>query len=315
MIEAVVIQNFFRFGGSYLYNQIIESNNNIAGFYEPFHEHLSDHKRVKKEEEIFLEKSKRLRHFSKNFYFSNFPFEFDWFQNFHTNSNLRINHFDHSVEDVANCKEYLNGLIEHAQQKNLLPVFKINRIYFSPQILELKKTFNIFLIRQPVSSFFSNIDLNFLKPYYENINIQYMRNLQPFYDLWQIIENKNLKEISIKNNQLYFEGKEQLMLHYSIFFFLWIFGLSKNIGKNNLMINYDYLSNEEYSNSIQKEFNIKTNLFLNLDSFKKTDNKLHKMELNVIKEVCDLINKYIDCDKLKDELKKKNCENLLIYMP
>ncbi len=315
MIESIIIQNFFRFGGSYIYNQITENNNDVIGFFEPFHEYLSNHKRIKVEEEIFLEKSKRLRHFNKNFYFSNFPFEFDWFQHFHINNNLKINYFHHSFEDVTNCKKYLKSLITYAQQKNLLPVFKINRIYFSPQILELKKTFNIFLIRQPVSSFFSNIDLNFLKPYYKNINTQYIKNSQPFYDLWKVIENKNLKEIVIKNNQLHFEGKEQIILHYSVFFFLWIYGLSKNIDKKNFIINYDYLSDEKYSKSIQKEFNTKTNLILNLDNFKKIDNKLHNMELSVINEVYDLIIKYINYDKLKEELETRNCQNLLNYMP
>ena len=45
-ISAIFIQNFFRFGGSFLYDQFIE-NNNLIGFYEPFHEDLSNYKKIR----------------------------------------------------------------------------------------------------------------------------------------------------------------------------------------------------------------------------------------------------------------------------
>ena len=53
MIKSILIQNFFRFGGTYLYNQITEKNQNVLGFYEPFHEHLSDYERIKEEKKNF----------------------------------------------------------------------------------------------------------------------------------------------------------------------------------------------------------------------------------------------------------------------
>ena len=38
--KPIIIQNFFRSGGSYIYN-LFNSNTNTLGFYEPFHESLS----------------------------------------------------------------------------------------------------------------------------------------------------------------------------------------------------------------------------------------------------------------------------------
>ena len=43
--KAIFIQNFIRFGGSYFYNQFIR-HKNLIGFYEPFHEDLSNIKKI-----------------------------------------------------------------------------------------------------------------------------------------------------------------------------------------------------------------------------------------------------------------------------
>tara|TARA_X000000368_G_C22960756_1_gene680877 strand:- start:54 stop:1001 length:948 start_codon:yes stop_codon:yes gene_type:complete len=314
MIKSILIQNFFRFGGTYLYNQITEKNQNVLGFYEPFHEHLSDYERIKEEKKIFESKNKRLRHYSKSFYYSNFPHNEKWFKIFHQKNKIKLNLFHQTKNDEKEYINYIKELISIAHNKNEIPIFKINRLYFSPTIFNITDSLTIFLIRQPVSSFFSNIDLNFLRPYYKNIETLALQNIQPFFDLQKIIKNNKIKEISIKDEKLHFDGRQQLILHYSIFFFLWIYGLNKNIFYSNLLINYDYLSNIEYSNSIKSDFFLKTNLILDLDNFKRIENKLHNLQLEIIDEVSELIFKYINYNKLKEELKIRNCNNLLTYL-
>ena len=80
--KSIIIQNFFRAGGSYLYNQLAE-NKNIIGFYEPFHDVFNNSENYKTEEKEFKIKTKKLKHFSDEFYFKNYPINSDWFIKFH----------------------------------------------------------------------------------------------------------------------------------------------------------------------------------------------------------------------------------------
>ena len=43
--KHIIIQNFFRSGGSYLYDAF-NTDPNIIGFYEPFHENLSSKEKI-----------------------------------------------------------------------------------------------------------------------------------------------------------------------------------------------------------------------------------------------------------------------------
>ena len=68
--KPIIIQNFFRSGGSYLYD-ILNDQNDILGFYEPFHESLGSKERIQKEKENFNKLKKKLGHTNKEFYFQN----------------------------------------------------------------------------------------------------------------------------------------------------------------------------------------------------------------------------------------------------
>ena len=56
--KHIIIQNFFRSGGSYLYDAF-NTDPNIIGFYEPFHENLSSKEKILKAKNNFLENKKK----------------------------------------------------------------------------------------------------------------------------------------------------------------------------------------------------------------------------------------------------------------
>ncbi|MDC3060451.1 hypothetical protein OA072_01345, partial [Candidatus Pelagibacter sp.] len=67
-LKPIIIQNFFRSGGSYLYD-LFNNKSETLGFYEPFHESLSSKKRIKIERDNFNKLKEKLSHTNKEFYF------------------------------------------------------------------------------------------------------------------------------------------------------------------------------------------------------------------------------------------------------
>ena len=70
-LKPIIIQNFFRSGGSYLYD-LFNNKSETLGFYEPFHESLSSNERIKVEKDNFDKFKNKLSHTNKEFYFENF---------------------------------------------------------------------------------------------------------------------------------------------------------------------------------------------------------------------------------------------------
>ena len=133
-LKPIIIQNFFRSGGSYLYD-ILNNQNDILGFYEPFHESLGSKERIQKEKENFNKLKKKLGHTNKEFYFQNFPENDEYILNFNSEKFERLL-FLSKRNDYEKCKNYLEYLIELAKSKNKIPLFKVNRLYLNPDILE-----------------------------------------------------------------------------------------------------------------------------------------------------------------------------------
>ena len=312
-ISAIFIQNFFRFGGSFLYDQFIE-NNNLIGFYEPFHEDLSNYKKINKDKENFNIIKKNLKHQNKQFYFENYPFNENWFKDFHKQNN-QSKIFFITNNNYKIYKNYLENLIAYGSSKSLLPIFKINRLYFNPEILEIINTVKIFLFRKPISSFFSNIHLNLLNPYYVKIRYLAENDIQPFKNLWEIICLNNLKKIQRIKNNFNFVNEQQIKIHYSVFFFIWIFGLYQNFKSDFLFINYDDLYNKEYSNNISKKIFKKTSIQINFSQFKKINNSLYETNIEIDEKILSLIKNSINYNELKEILKKNSYNKILNYLP
>ena len=65
-LKPIIIQNFFRSGGSYLYD-IFNANPDIMGFYEPFHASLASKERIQKQKDNFNNLKEKLSHSNKEF--------------------------------------------------------------------------------------------------------------------------------------------------------------------------------------------------------------------------------------------------------
>ena len=306
------MKNFFRAGGSYLYNQLAE-NKNIIGFYEPFHDVFNNSENYKTEEKEFKIKTKKLKHFSDEFYFKNYPINSDWFIKFHKDfSPFKL--FEMNRGNENELKNYLKNLINYAHNIKMTPLLKINRLYFNPNIINLDKSFNIFIFRNPVSSFFSNISLNLLTPYYELIDYFAKKKIKFFEDLQNFAISQNLKSIQIKDGNILFYDKNQMESHFSIFFLIWFYGLEQNLKRHFYKINYDKLTSSDYKLKIKSFFREKIKLELNLDSFKKNQNKLYETPLTLNDDIRIILYKFFDKKYLKNFSKNNNIEYLSSYL-
>ena len=311
--QGVIIQNFFRFGGSYLYNSFIESNKTL-GFYEPFHESLSNKKDYDFLKENFEKFKINQRHPNKEFYFSNFPIDSDWFIKFHK-KNMPTMSFMLDRKDSKECKIYLSNLIEYSLSKKLIPVFKINRMYLNPEILNFSKIYNIFIIRDPVTSFWSNVFLNRLEPYYSSINVHSKNKINPFDKIVKIIESKKLEPIKMLKNKINFQNKSQMDLHFSIFFLIWIYGFYKNLKHDFLFINYNQLYEKKYSNNISDKIFKKTGIKINFNDFKINSFPIYNTIPNIDEEILAIIKETINYEELKMILSEKNLTSVSKYLP
>ena len=296
-IKAIFIQNFFRSGGSYLYNQFIDHEKHI-GFYEPFHEDLSDSQKIEEGRLKFKQRVKLLNHPNKEFYFQNFPMNEKWFKNFHT-INKKLNFFFIKDQSVPTVQKYLIDLISYSASMHRLPIFKINILYLNPEILELDNIYKIFLFREPISSFFSNINLNLLRPYYYRIFLLANENIEPFKSIWNLGIKNKINHIVFKNNKIEFASKKDLEIHYSIFFFIWLFGLYKNFNFNFTFVNYSKLDELSYSKNISKEIMDYCGFEIDFSNFVKKKDKIYNLHIDICEEIIHLIKQFMNGEKVE----------------
>ena len=76
-------------------------------------------------------------------------------------------------------------------------------MYLNPDTINLSNSFKIFIFRNPISSFFSNIGLNLLIPYYELIEIYANKRIEFFIEIQKFVVSQKLESmlipLSIKN--------------------------------------------------------------------------------------------------------------------
>ena len=113
-LKPIIIQNFFRSGGSYLYD-LFNNKSETLGFYEPFHESLSSNERIKVEKDNFDKFKNKLSHSNKEFYFENFLND-EFILKFNSEKFQRLI-FLMKRNDSEDCKEYLQYLISLAKKK------------------------------------------------------------------------------------------------------------------------------------------------------------------------------------------------------
>ena len=301
-LKPIIIQNFFRSGGSYLYD-LFNNKSETLGFYEPFHESLSSNEKIKVEKDNFDKFKNKLSHSNKEFYFENFLND-EFILKFNSEKFQRLI-FLMKRNDSEDCKEYLEYLISLAKKKNKIPLFKINRLYLNPDIINSISSSKIFLYRDPVSTFWSNIKLNRLNPFYYSLDYHWKEKIEPFKEIYDFVLKNKIQKIEIIDNKYNFRNEEQLNFHYSVFVFFWLKGLEENLKYNFFFIYYNNLENKEYQNEISNKLNDLTSISINFTDFKILDNPIYKMKPKISDEIKNLIIKRINTQKIKEELKSR----------
>ena len=301
-LKPIIIQNFFRSGGSYLYD-LFNNKSETLGFYEPFHESLISNEKIKVEKDNFDKLKNKLSHSNKEFYFKNFLND-EFILKFNSEKFQRLI-FLMKRNDSEDCKEYLQYLISLAKKKNKIPLFKINRLYLNPDIINSISSSKIFLYRDPVSTFWSNIKLNRLNPFYYSLDYHWKEKIEPFKEIYDFVLKNKIQKIEIIDNKYNFRNEEQLNFHYSVFVFFWLKGLEENLKYNFFFIYYNYLENKEYQNEISNKLNDLTSISINFTDFKILDNPIYKMKPKISDEIKNLIIKRINTQKIKEELKSR----------
>ena len=301
-LKPIIIQNFFRSGGSYLYD-LFNNKSETLGFYEPFHESLSSNERIKVEKDNFDKFKNKLSHSNKEFYFENFLND-EFILKFNSEKFQRLI-FLMKRNDSEDCKEYLQYLISLAKKKNKIPLFKINRLYLNPDIINSISSSKIFLYRDPVSTFWSNIKLNRLNPFYYSLDYHWKEKIEPFKEIYDFVLKNKIQKIEIIDNKYNFRNEEQLNFHYSVFVFFWLKGLEENLKYNFFFIYYNNLENKEYQNDISNKLNDLTSISINFTDFKILNNPIYKMKPKISDEIKNLIIKRINTQKIKEELKSR----------
>ena len=294
--KAIFIQNFFRFGGSYFYNQFIK-NKSVIGFYEPFHEDLSNIKKIEDGRKNFQKRKKLFNHPNEEFYFQNYPLNKKWFKEFH-NINLKSNFFLVKKKEITIFQNYLKNLIDFGYSNMKLPVFKLNRVYLNPEVLEINEIYKIFLFRDPVASFFSNIRLNLLKPYYDRISQLASEGVEPFKSLWNLVLLNEVNHITLKEKKINFVSQKDLEVHYSIFFYIWLYGLYKNFEFNYTFINYSKLEDTIYKNKISEEIFLQCNIQIDFSNFDQNKDPSYSLKIPINQKINNLIKNFMDANRL-----------------
>ena len=302
-LKPIIIQNFFRSGGSYIYD-LFNNKSEILGFYEPFHESLSSKERLKIEMVNFNKFKEKLSHTNKEFYFKNF-LDDEFILKFNSEKFQRLL-FLIKRNDTEDCKKYLEYLINVAKKKNKIPLFKINRLYLNPDIINSISSSKIFLYRDPVSTFWSNIKLNRLNPFYFSLNYHWREKIEPFYEIYDFAIKNKIQKIEIIDNKFNFKNEEQLNMHFSVFVFFWLKGLEENLNYDFFNIYYNDLLNKEYQNEISNKLKDLTSISINFNEFKMFNNPIYKINPKISSEIKELIKKKIDTNKIKTELSKRN---------
>ena len=302
-LKPIIIQNFFRSGGSYIYD-LFNNKSEILGFYEPFHESLGSKEKIKIEKNNFNKLKEKLNHTNKDFYFENF-LDDEFILRFNSEVFQRYI-FLMKRNDTEKCREYLEYLINLTKPKKKIPLFKINRLYLNPDIINSIYSTKIFLYRDPVSTFWSNIKLNRLNPFYFSLNYHWREKIEPFYEIYDFTLKHKIQKIEIIDNKFNFKNEEQLNMHYSVFVFFWLKGLEENLNYDFFNIYYNDLLNKEYQNEISNKLKDLTSISINFNEFKMFNNPIYKINPKISSEIKELIKKKIDTNKIKTELSKRN---------
>ena len=302
-LKPIIIQNFFRSGGSYIYD-LFNDKSEILGFYEPFHESLGSKEKIKIEKNNFNKLKEKLNHTNKDFYFENF-LDDEFILRFNSEVFQRYI-FLMKRNDTEKCREYLEYLINLTKPKKKIPLFKINRLYLNPDIINSIYSTKIFLYRDPVSTFWSNIKLNRLNPFYFSLNYHWREKIEPFYEIYDFTLKHKIQKIEIIDNKFNFKNEEQLNMHYSVFVFFWLKGLEENLNYDFFNIYYNDLLNKEYQNEISNKLKDLTSISINFNEFKMFNNQIYKIKPKISSEIKELIKKKIDTNKIKTELSKRN---------
>ena len=302
-LKPIIIQNFFRSGGSYIYD-LFNNKSEILGFYEPFHESLGSKEKIKIEKNNFNKLKEKLNHTNKDFYFENF-LDDEFILRFNSEVFQRYI-FLMKRNDTEKCREYLEYLINLTKPKKKIPLFKINRLYLNPDIINSIYSTKIFLYRDPVSTFWSNIKLNRLNPFYFSLNYHWREKIEPFYEIYDFTLKHKIQKIEIIDNKFNFKNEEQLNMHYSVFVFFWLKGLEENLNYDFFNIYYNDLLNKEYQNEISNKLKDLTSISINFNEFKMFNNPIYKIKPKISSEIKELIKKKIDTNKIKTELSKRN---------
>ena len=302
-LKPIIIQNFFRSGGSYIYD-LFNDKSEILGFYEPFHESLGSKEKIKIEKNNFNKLKEKLNHTNKEFYFENF-LDDEFIMKFNSEVFQRYI-FLMKRNDTEKCREYLEYLINLTKSKKKIPLFKINRLYLNPDIINSINSTKIFLYRDPVSTFWSNIKLNRLNPFYFSLNYHWREKIEPFYEIYDFAIKNKIQKIEIIDNKFNFKNEEQLNMHFSVFVFFWLKGLEENLNYDFFNIYYNDLLNKEYQNEISNKLKDLTSISINFNEFKMFNNPIYKINPKISSEIKELIKKKIDTNKIKTELSKRN---------
>ena len=281
-LKPIIIQNFFRSGGSYIYD-LFNNKSEILGFYEPFHESLGSKEKIKIEKNNFNKLKEKLNHTNKDFYFENF-LDDEFILRFNSEVFQRYI-FLMKRNDTEKCREYLEYLINLTKPKKKIPLFKINRLYLNPDIINSIYSTKIFLYRDPVSTFWSNIKLNRLNPFYFSLNYHWREKIEPFYEIYDFTLKHKIQKIEIIDNKFNFKNEEQLNMHYSVFVFFWLKGLEENLNYDFFNIYYNDLLNKEYQNEISNKLKDLTSISINFNEFKMFNNPIYKIKPKISSEI------------------------------
>ena len=136
-LKPIIIQNFFRSGGSYIYD-LFNNKSETLGFYEPFHESLGSKEKIKIEKNNFNKLKEKLNHTNKEFYFENFlddefilKFNSEVFQRFI---------FLMKRNDTEECREYLEYLVNLTKTKNKIIYTPMLRMFKGDLLAEVGLT-------------------------------------------------------------------------------------------------------------------------------------------------------------------------------
>lgn len=309
-MKNIVIQNFFRSGGTYFYNNFLINNKNLISFYEPFHEVLADRLKLSIMREEFGDLKKKMSHTIKDFYFNGFPIKTDWFNAFHNKSNK----YNNDLPNILGfCDEiffqqkinYLCMLEKYAINQNKTAIFKINRSYLNPTQINSDNNINLLVLRDPIDNFKSYIascPVYYLKSLHELLVFNKRKNIGI---LSKIFNDSSFTVPKNINRVLYFKNEKSFFLNLFVFFYIWLEGLIKNTS-NTKLIYYNLLNDINYQQRIRSIIKTSSSLvisFKDLYDF-KTDEHIVQIKKTFLNHPYFNLFENLYSDKIETIFKK-----------